>query len=391
MPANNWHFFMLKFINFKITHELWGEKMKRWLSGFLLAVILLGAGTNQKVYGVDGIGSRCGILMEQLTGRVMFEKCADEQMYIASITKILTAIIAIEHADLNDWVEITRDDIYQVGSSLYMVEGDRMLLRDLLYGLMLRSGNDAAWAIARHVGGDVDTFVGMMNEKARQLGMESSVFQNPSGLDEVTYNLSTARDMAEVQRYAMNNLIFREISYERVHRATSEQGKIFTWKNKHRLVNGRYEHAISGKTGFTERAKRTLVTSANNGDLELIAVTLIGGNDWNDHIAMFEYGFTNFNMKQITDIGELYVLERELLEYAGFDRLFIREAREVFLRNDEQARKHLVLSTGNGADAVGMLEILVNDEVVETLPVYAFEELPVGSWGQRFLDWIVGI
>ena len=365
--------------------------MKKWLSVFPLMVILVvGVGSNTQVGAVDGITSNCGILMEQTTGRVLFEKCADEELYIASITKILTAIVAIENADLNEWVEITREDLHQVGSSLYMVEGDRMRLEDLIYGLMLRSGNDAAWAIARHVGGDVDTFVALMNEKATEIGMTNSSFQNPSGLDETTFNLSTARDMALAQRYAMNNPIYREIAGVSMYRATSEQGKVFTWKNKHRLVNGRYEHAISGKTGFTEQAKRTLVTSANNGDLELVTVTIVGGNDWNDHIEMFEYGFNNFNMRQVTDIGELRLLEQELLQHAGFDRLFIREERSVLLRADEYVRKHLVLRADATKDAVGTLEILINDQLVDILPVYAFEEIATGSWWQRLLDWIVG-
>ena len=365
--------------------------MQKKIMMFILAIILLiGVKPNHFAQAVDGITSNCAVLMEQITGRVLYEKCADEPMYIASITKILTAIVAIENADLDAWVEITAEDIYQVGSSLYMVEGDRMRLEDLIYGLMLRSGNDAAWAIARHVGGDVDTFVAMMNEKAAEIGMTNSNFENPSGLDETTYNLSTARDMALVQRYAMNNPIYREISSVSMHRAISEQGKAFVWKNKHRLINGRYEYAISGKTGFTERAKRTLVTSANNGDIELIAVTIIGGNDWNDHTNMFEYGFANFQMRKVTDIGELHVLERELLELAGFDRLFVREERSVLLRTDETVRKHLVLSTTNTGDAVGVLEILVNDEIVDTLPVYTFEEIPSGSWWQRLLDFLVG-
>ena len=367
--------------------------MKKWMSMFILTIILLvGVGSNNHAYASPGITSNCGILMEQITGRVLFDKCADEQMYVASITKILTAIVAIENADLDAWVEITYEDIHQVGSSLYIVAGDRMLLKDLLYGLMLRSGNDAAWAIARHVAGDVDSFVMMMNEKAAELGMMNSVFQNPSGLDETTYNLSTAYDIALVQRYAMNNPIFREISNESMHRATSEQGKVFTWKHKHRLVNGGYKYTISGKTGFTERAKRTLVTSANNEELELIVVTIIGGNDWNDHIRLFEYGFKNFNMRQVTDIGELHVIEQDLLEQAGFSRLFIREERSVVLRSDasEDVRKHLVLETDDTGDAVGTLEIIVNDKVVDTLPVYAFDETSVGSWWQRLLDWFVG-
>ena len=365
--------------------------MKKWIAAFILMVVLLtGVDASRHVYGIEGITSHCGVLMEQTTGRVLFEKCAHEEMYIASITKIMTAIVAIENGVLDDWVDITYEDVHQVGSSLYMIEGDRMRLKDLIYGLMLRSGNDAAWAIARHVGGDVDGFVRLMNEKAAEIGMTHTVFQNPSGLDETTYNLSTAYDMALAQQYAMNNPIYREITYESMHRATSEQGKDFTWKNKHRLVNGRYEHAVSGKTGFTKQAKRTLVTSANNGDLELIAVTIIGGDDWNDHIRMFEYGFKNFQMRQVTDIGELQLLERELLELVGFDRLFVREERSVLLRDDEHVRKHLVLSTDDTEEAIGTLEILINDDVVDQLPVYAFEEIATGMWWQRLLDWIVG-
>jgi D-alanyl-D-alanine carboxypeptidase len=366
--------------------------MKKWITMFILMVVLLvRVESNNQVHAIEGITSTCGIAMEQLTGRVLFEKCADDEMYIASITKILTAIIAIERADLTDWVEITRDDVHQVGSSLYMVEGDRMRLEDLIYGLMLRSGNDAAWAIARHVGGsDVDAFVAMMNEKARTIGMNNSSFQNPSGLDETTYNLSTARDMALLQRYAMNNPFFREISYASMHQATSEQGKNFLWKNKHRLVNGRYQYAISGKTGFTEQAKRTLVTSANNGEIELVAVTIKGGDDWNDHIRMFEYGFKNFEMRQVINMGELEIMEEDLLQLAGFDRLFVREEKSVLLREDEHVRKHLVMQNDNNALAVGVLEILVDDKVVETVDVYEFIDFPTGNWWKRMIEWIIG-
>jgi len=367
--------------------------MKKWMARLLVAgiLVLLVVPKNQ-VLAVEDITSKCGILMEQTTGRVLFEKCADDEMYIASITKILTAIVAIENADLDTWVQITTEDTYQVGSSLYMVAGDRMRLRDLLYGLMLRSGNDAAWAIARHVGGDVDVFVRMMNTKATEIGMTNSSFQNPSGLDETTFNLSTARDMALVQRYAMNNPIFREISGANVWRVTSDQGKGFTWRSKHRLINGRYEHTVSGKTGFTKQARRTLVSSANNGDLELIAVTLRGGDDWHDHIRMFDYGFRNFDLQQVTDIGELQFLEQEIFELTGLERLFVREARSVLVRNDgsETVRKHLVLSTDNTCSSVGTLEILINDIVIDTVLVYEFAELPVGSWWERFLGWIVG-
>jgi len=363
---------------------------KKCLISLMGALLIIPFFFNQDTLAIDNIGSRCGVLMEQLTGRVLYEKCADDQMYIASITKIMTAIVAIENGNLDEWVEITREDTYQVGSSLYMVEGDKMLMRDLLYGLMLRSGNDAAWAIARHIGGDVDTFVTMMNDKAYEIGMKNSVFQNPSGLDETTFNLSSARDMALIQRYAMNNPYYREISSQSFHRATSEQGKVFTWKNKHQLVNGRYQYTVSGKTGFTKRAKRTLVTSANNGDLELVAVTLVGANDWGDHVSMFEYGFENFNMKNAVDIGELHLLEDEMLYLVGFDRLFVRESRAIVLGEDEHLSNQLILRDNYDGTNVGVLEILVNDEVVDSVEVFAFQALPELNWWQRVLSWLRG-
>lgn len=365
--------------------------MKKWLATFILAVILVTTVNKEAVDSAFGISSKCGVLMEQTTGRVLFEKCARDEMYIASITKIMTAIVAIENADLDDLVEITTEDVHQVGSSLYMVVGDKMTLRDLIYGLMLRSGNDAAWAIARHVGGSVDGFVELMNEKGRYIGMEQTSFQNPSGLDETTFNLSTAYDMALVQRYAMNNPIYREISATSNYKAVSEHGKVFVWRNKHRLVNGRYDHTVSGKTGFTKQAKRTLVTSANNGDLELVAVTLVGASDWDDHIRMFEYGFTNFEKKSAVNIGELRIMEQELLEIVGLNRVFVRDESVVIVRKNgsERVNKNLVLIVDEIEETVGRLEILVSGQVVDIIPVYELLELPTPNWWKRVLGWVV--
>ena len=174
-----------------------------------------------------------------------------------------------------------------------------MKLIDLLYGLMLRSGNDAAMAIAEFVGGNEADFVKMMNEKAKEIGMTNSIFQNPSGLDETTYNLSTAKDMALVMQYAMNNPIFREITGTKTHKATTKNGMTYVWHNKHKLVTGYYEYAIGGKTGFTKQARRTLVTSARKDEMELIVVTLKAGDDWNDHMSLFNYGFDNYEVQTI--------------------------------------------------------------------------------------------
>ena len=276
-----------------------------------------------------GISSQCGILMEQSTGRVLYEKCPNDQMYIASITKILTTIVAIENADLDAWVEVSENVTQQVGSALYLTLGDQVKLIDLLYGLMLRSGNDAAMAIAEFVGEDEEGFVKMMNEKAQEIGMTNSVFQNPSGLDETTYNLSTAKDMALVMQYAMNNPIFREITGTKTHKATTKNGTTYVWNNKHKLVTGYYDYAIGGKTGFTKQARRTLVTSARKDEMELIVVTLKAGDDWNDHMSLFNYGFDHYEVKTLMTPGEIHVENRELK-----DKLYIEKQVDVVVAKD---------------------------------------------------------
>lgn len=368
---------------------------KIMLKNFIVMVCLITTLGSRPVAAM-GISSQCGILMDQMTGRVLFEKCADEQMYIASITKILTALIAIEDGNLEEWVEVTEEVIEQVGSSLYLTLGDEMKLIDLIYGLMLRSGNDAAFAIAQFIGGDEETFALMMNERGREIGMENSLFQNPSGLDETTYNLSTARDMAIVMRYAMDNPIFREIAGTQSHRATSRDGKTYTWTNKHKLITGYYEPAIAGKTGFTKLARRTLVTSATKDGLELIAVTLKAGDDWHDHMSLFEYGFTQYETKQIIEAGELRFSSEQLRDYEIEDRLYVNRSVYLTVKEDgsETIRTNLILHEDEADnEEVGVLQIFLNDEVQEEVPVYRIStyEVQSKSWVQRLFSWFTGM
>ena len=224
------------------------------------------------------------VLMESHTKRVLYEKNAHIQRPVASISKIMTAIIAIENVNLDDYVVVSKEATEQIGSSLYLRLGEEITIRDLLYGLMLRSGNDAAYLIAEYVGGNIDNFVYLMNEKAKELGLRNSTFENPSGLDEDSKNISTAYDMALITKYAMDNPLFRKITNTIRYRAQTKDGTIYLWHNKHRLIN-RYDYIIGGKTGYTKLAKRTLVSVGNKDDLELIVVTLNSGDDWNDHLG----------------------------------------------------------------------------------------------------------
>ncbi|CEI83789.1 MULTISPECIES: D-alanyl-D-alanine carboxypeptidase family protein [Oceanobacillus] len=246
------------------------------------------------------VSAQHAILIEQSSGRVLFEKNAEEPASIASITKIMTAIIAVESGKMNEQATVSRNAIYTEGSSIYLEQGEKMKLTDLVYGLMLRSGNDAAVAIAEHVGGSEEGFVYLMNEKAKWLGMENTHFDNPHGLDSDTH-YSSAHDMAILMQYAMENPIFQEISGETSYLS---ENRTYHWQNKNKLLTYFYEYCTGGKTGYTKQTGRTLITTAEKDGMELIAVTLDAPNDWQDHISMFEWGFDQFEMKEIDMNGE---------------------------------------------------------------------------------------
>ena len=285
-------------------------KSIRWLVvvTFITSVILLYIPIITKAFGP--VSASSAILMEQQSGRILYEKEAHEVRRIASITKIMTAILAIESGKLNDSVKVTENAVRAEGSSIYLKPGETIKLEDLVYGMMLRSGNDAATAIAEHVGGSLEGFVYLMNQKASEIGMDQTHFANPHGLDDHEDHYSTAYDMALLTRYAMSNDTYKLISGTKVHRApnpTENWDRV--WKNKNRLLTELYDYTTGGKTGYTKRAKRTLVTTATKGDLNLIAVTLNGPDDWNDHINMYENGFHNFELVKVLKKGIINEVE----------------------------------------------------------------------------------
>lgn len=280
--------------------------MKRnWIKIIIIAAMMLYSlpGTAQASISVS---ARSAILIEQESGRVLYEKDAHKVSRIASITKIMTAVLAIESGKMKDMVKVSDNAVRAEGSSVYLKPGEKIKLEDLVYGLMLRSGNDAAVAIAEHVGGSVEGFVYLMNEKAREIGMKDTHFANPHGLDDHENHVSTAYDMAILTRYAMGNDMYRKIAGTKVHRApnpTETWDRV--WKNKNRLLTELYDHSTGGKTGYTKRAKRTLVSTAEKDDFQLIAVTLNAPDDWNDHIQMFESAFDNYDIAEVLSKGKV--------------------------------------------------------------------------------------
>lgn len=266
-----------------------------------------------KGQALPGVSARNAVLLDQETGKILYEKNAHEKQSVASITKVMTAIIAIESGKMNEVSKTSRKAIYTEGSSIYLEQGEKMSLEDLVYGLMLRSGNDSAVAIAEHVGESEEGFVYLMNEKAAWIGMQNTHFDNPHGLESETH-YSTAYDMALLMRYAMNNEQFRKISGTKMHKADT---RTYAWKNKNRLLTEKYKYCTGGKTGFTKIAGRTLLTTAAKGDKELVAVTLNASDDWNDHTQMFEYGFNQAAPTFASKAG---------------DKSFLQETGSIFLR-----------------------------------------------------------
>ena len=241
-------------------------------------------------------------LIDVESGRLLYSHNGDKRMRIASLTKIMTAIVAIENGDLSDVVKTSRRAAGKEGSSIYLKAGEEMSLHHLLYGLMLRSGNDAAVAIAEHVGGSEEGFVWLMNEKARELGLANTHFMNPHGLDHDDH-YSSANDLAKLTAYALRNPVFREIVKTRVKKVPNPNAEWdYTWTNKNKML-AMYEGADGVKTGYTKLARRCLVSSATRGGQQLAAVTLNDGDDWADHQRLLDWGFQHYPLQTIVEEG----------------------------------------------------------------------------------------
>lgn len=237
------------------------------------------------------------VLVDVDSGRVLYAHNENAKMRIASTTKIMTALVALEHGDLSQRITVSAEAADTEGSSMYLQTGEELTLETLLYGLMLSSGNDAAVAVAQGVAGGTEPFVRLMNEKAEELGMTGTSFANPNGLDAPDH-YSTAADMAVLTRAAMNNATLVRIASTR---CATAGGRTLT--NHNRLLEN-LDGCIGLKTGYTRAAGRTLVSCVQRNGQRLAAVTLQDGNDWADHAALYEYGFSTYPLHRAVTIGE---------------------------------------------------------------------------------------
>ena len=274
---------------------------RRGAAFLLLSLSLLGdvnCAAAQSV--VPQTGAEAFVLMEAGSGRVLAAQNAERELAIASTTKIMTALVALEHGNLSDKVAVKESHLKE-GSSMYLRSGETLTLEDLLYGLLLPSGNDAAECIADHCGGTVAQFVAWMNEKAAELGMTHTSFANPSGLD-AQGHYSCALDMARLAAYAM-----REPTFARIAATKTASAGERTLGNHNKLLAS-LSGCIGLKTGYTDDAGRTLVTCCERNGMRLIAVTLNDRSDWADHAALYEYGFAAYAQERAVTRGEAYTL-----------------------------------------------------------------------------------
>lgn len=238
------------------------------------------------------------IVIHADTGRVLCSKNADAGKLIASTTKIMTALVVINHCDPEEKVTITAENAAIEGSSTYLQPGEEYTVRDLLYAMMLASGNDVAAALACHCGGDIGGFAQMMNDTARELGLQNCSFENPHGLDGDSH-YSSAYDLAMITREAMKNELFAQIVSTKTH-TIGEQ----TFINHNKLL-WNYEGCLGVKTGYTMAAGRTLVSCVERNGMRLICVTLSDRDDWNDHMALYDWAFSGYEFRSLLPMGEI--------------------------------------------------------------------------------------
>jgi len=328
------------------------------------------------------------ILMDIDSNRILYEENIHNVRSVASISKIMTAVIAIESGKLDDKVTIGDEINTSYGSGIYIKEGEVLTLRDLLYGLMLRSGNDAALAIAKYVGGSVDEFVNLMNNKAKELKMTNTTFNNPSGLDQDKGNYSTAYDMALLTSYAMKLEDYKTITSTKKYTLTTNKNT-YVWINKNKLLSI-YKYTTGGKTGFTEIAKRTLVTTASKDNINLVVVTLNDGNDWQDHQNLFEYGFNNYTNIKLLEKGSINIYTEEY--YDDYD-LYIKNNFSYLIGDDEEnsvifkyeLEKKRKIKNG---DKIGIVNIYIGDKKIHKENIYVKEKVLKKSVFIRIKEWI---
>lgn len=345
----------------------------------VLAVFLWLVGCPRAVYAAPSLSARAAVLMEASTGQVLMESAAHERLPMASTTKIMTALVALEHADLSQPVQISEKAVGVEGSSVYLKAGEILTMEQLLCALMLESANDAAAAIAIEIAGDIESFADLMNETAQRIGLTDTHFTNPHGLDNAEH-YSSAYDLAMLARYALQNPDFARIvsTYKTNIPLGGDEG-IRVLINHNKMLKY-YDGAIGVKTGYTKRCGRCLVSAATRDGVTMIAVTLSAPDDWRDHTAMLDYGFSLYECAELAQPGQIRCALSCLgstTEYVsasnrdGVSLILPREHGEI--THVIEANRYLCAPVKSG-DTVGEIVFFCDGTEIARTPLYAEED-----------------
>lgn len=352
----------------------------------MVAAVLLCTGAAQAASFGGAVSAQSAILVDARSGRVLFEKNADERRLLASTTKIMTGLLVCETQDLTREISVPQEASGVEGSSLYLKAGERVTIETLLYGLMLRSGNDAAVALAIAANGSVEAFCARMNARAQELGMQNTHFENPNGLDGEG-QFSTARDLSKLAAAAMENETFRSVVSSK---SFSSGARSFTNHNK---LLWRVEGCDGVKTGYTKKAGRILVGSAVRNGRRLVCVTMNDPDDWRDQSTLFDYGFSAFRLQSVVSSGE--VVGSAAVVGSGTKRVRLFSGGDFSYPLAEDETIETVLHAPEFVYApvlpgqAGWLEILVSGKCVGEVPVLYEEAVEAetpkrGLWKRIF-------
>ena len=330
------------------------------------------------VYGLteNDLSAQSAVIINRQTNEIVFQKNAYEKRSMASTTKIMTAVIACESGRLDETVEVTDKMCGAEGTSIGLKAGYKIKLYDMVYGMMLESGNDAANAVAIFLAGNTENFAALMNEKAKEIGMANTNFVTPSGLDDENH-YTTAYDMALLGSYAMSNVTLREICAQKSHKVDFISPDItVTYSNHNRLLSS-YDGVYGIKTGVTKKCGRCLVTAAERDGADFIAVTLSAGDDWNDHKKMFDYAFENVTRKDVylrmpSEISVKGGLAESVkIEAAEYPAVVAQSAsgsitQRVYLPS-------FVYAPVKSGDVLGKVKLYLDGEYIKSVDIIAFQ------------------
>ena len=307
------------------------------------------------------------MVMDNDSGRILYENNSNERRLIASTTKIMTCILVLENSDLSKKITVGDEILKVYGTNIYVEVGEILTIKDLLYGLMLRSGNDAAIVLANNIFNSEDEFIHKMNDKAKEIGMNNTVFNNPHGLDEETKNYSTAYDMALLAKYAYKNRMYRNIISTKKYNTKSNL-KSYEWYNRVELINS-YKYSLGGKNGYTPKAGKTLVSYASKDNMNLIIVTLDDNDIYENHKYLYEKYFKKYKKYIIVD-KDNFTVDSSLIN----KKVYIKNTFSYLLSEDEvDDISTLVHITDSDNNKVGKIIIKLKNKEIGNIDIYSYK------------------